>query len=299
MLSESILALKKEKNLAILAHNYQPPAIQDLADHLGDSLALSRLAREIEQDIIVFCGVFFMAETAAILAPEKKVILPEPEAGCPLSDMISAESLKKLKEKHPGATVITYVNSTAEVKAASDICCTSSNALRIVESVPSGEEIIFGPDKNLGRWVGEQAGRELILWEGFCPVHQKFSAARIQSLREEHPGAEVLVHPEVPPEIERIADYTLGTGGMIRRAGESDAGTFIIGTEKDMVYRLKTIYPSRNFIPASEEAVCKNMKKISLEKLHRSVQALTPVITVPEETASAARGAIEKMVRYG
>lgn len=299
MLSESILALKKEKNLAILAHNYQPPAIQDLADHLGDSLALSRLARDIEQDVIIFCGVFFMAETAAILAPEKKVILPEPEAGCPLADMISAESLKKLKEKHPGATVITYVNSSAEVKAVSDICCTSANALKIVESIPSGEEIIFGPDKNLGRWVGEQAGRDLILWEGFCPVHQKFSSRKIQSLRESHPGAEVLVHPEVPAEIEKLADHTLGTGGMIRRAGDSDADTFIIGTEKDMVYRLKTIYPSKNFIPASEDALCKNMKKITLEKLHRSAETLTPVVTVPEEIASAARSAIEKMVRYG
>ncbi|MBD3179951.1 MAG: quinolinate synthase NadA [Candidatus Latescibacteria bacterium] len=299
MLSDTILALKKEKNLAILAHNYQPPEIQDLADHLGDSLALSRLATEIESDRIIFCGVFFMAETAAILSPEKKIILPEPEAGCPLADMITAESLVKLKQKHPQATVITYVNSPAEVKAVSDICCTSANALNIVRSVPESEEVIFGPDKHLGRWVGQQAGRELILWEGFCPVHQKFSAEWIAELREKHPGAEVLVHPEVPPEIEELSDHTLGTGGMIRRAGESSADTFIIGTEKDMVYRLKTIYPSKTFIPASLEAICRNMKKITLEKLLHSAETLEPVITVPAETADAARGAIEKMVRYG
>jgi quinolinate synthase len=185
------------------------------------------------------------------------------------------------------------------VKAVSDICCTSANALKIVQSVPQGRDIIFGPDKHLGRWVSEQAGREMILWEGFCPVHQKFSVDRLKSLRQEHPGAEILVHPEVPPEIESLSDHTLGTGGMIRRAGESDASTFIIGTEKDMVYRLETLYPGKEFIPAAVEAVCRNMKKITLEKLLRSAETLEPVITVPPDTASAARGAIEKMIQYG
>jgi len=299
MLSDDILALKKEKDVTVLAHNYQPPEIQDLADHLGDSLALSRLARKIESDNIIFCGVLFMAETAAILSPEKSIILPDPDAGCPLADTITADGLEELKAEHPEAVVITYVNSTAEVKAVSDICCTSANALKIVEAMPPEKEIIFGPDRNLGQWVAKQVGRDLILWEGCCPVHQKFSVDRIKTLRERYPGAEILVHPEVPPEIEAAADFALGTGGMIRRAGESDADTFIIGTEKDMVYRLKTDYPSKEFIPLSDNAICVNMKKISLEKLYRSAETLRPVITVPEGIASAARGAIEKMLQYG
>lgn len=296
MITEKIQNLKRKKGAVILAHNYQPPEIQDIADHLGDSLELSRLAQKIDSGVIVFCGVLFMAETASILSPEKRVILPDPDAGCPLADMVTAPALRELKSRHPDAVVVTYVNSPAEVKAETDICCTSANALKVVESVPRDREVIFGPDRNLGKWVASRAGRELIIWNGFCPVHQMFSTDKIRELREEHPGALVLVHPEVPSEIVDEADEALGTGGMIRFVAESDAETFIIGTEAEMAYRLKTIYPGKTFIPASYSAVCKNMKKISLDKLLRSLQTLEPVIEVPIETADAARSAIEKMV---
>ncbi len=296
MIKEKILDLKKKNDAVILAHNYQPPEIQDLADRLGDSLALSQLARELASNIIIFCGVLFMAETASMLSPEKKVILPEPGAGCPLADMVTAKALRELKDKHPEAVVVTYVNSPAEVKAETDICCTSANALKVVQSIPPNREIIFGPDKNLGSWVSKQANRDLIIWQGFCPVHQMFSVDKIRELRRKHPGAYVMVHPEVPQEIIAEADAALGTGGMVRRAGEIDAGTFIVGTEVDMTYRLKTLYPGKNFIPAAYGAVCKNMKKITLEKVLRSLQNLEPVITVPDEIAGAARVAIEKMV---
>jgi quinolinate synthase len=296
VITEKILDLRKKTGAVILAHNYQPPEIQDIADHLGDSLDLSRLAQRIDSQLIIFCGVLFMAETAAILSPEKKVILPDPAAGCPLADMVTAEALRELKRKHPSAAVITYVNSPAEVKAETDICCTSANALDVVRSFPPYREIIFGPDRNLGAWISGRAGREMILWDGFCPVHQKFSAEKIRRLREEHPGSVVMVHPEVPSSIVEEADETLGTGGMIRFAGESGADTFIVGTEVGMVHRLKTLYPEKDFIPASYGAVCSNMKKITLEKLLRSLQTLEPAITVPEDVGEAARGAIEKMV---
>ena len=296
MIKEQILELKKKKGISILAHNYQSPEIQDVADHLGDSLALSRTARHLDVDTIIFCGVLFMAETASILSPEKKIIIPDLNAGCPLADMITPGSLRELKKKHPKAVVVTYVNSTAEVKAETDICCTSANALEVVNSIPNNKEIIFGPDKNLGSWVASQAKRDLILWDGFCVVHQKFSTEKIEELRTKYPGSVVMVHPEVPPEIEAVSDVTLGTGGMIRFAGASDASTFIVGTEVGMAYRLKTLYPNKSFIPASSGAVCKNMKKITPEKLLQSLKTLKPVVTVPDNIAEAARSAIEKMV---
>ncbi len=296
MIKEEILDLKKKKGVSILAHNYQIPEIQDIADHLGDSLALSRRARDLDADIIIFCGVLFMAETAAILSPDKKIIIPDPKAGCPLADMVTPEALRELKQKHPDAVVVTYVNSTAEVKAETDICCTSANALEVVNSIPKSREIIFGPDRNLGSWVSAQAGRDLILWDGYCIVHQMFSADRIRELKKEHPGSVVMVHPEVPPEIINESDVALGTGGMIRFAGDSDSNTFIVGTETGMVYRLKTIYPGKNFIPAFSGAICRNMKKITPEKVLRSLKTLGPVVTVPEKIARRARSAIEKMM---
>ena len=296
MIKEQIIELKKKNDVSILADNYQSPEIQDVADHLGDSLVLSRTARHLDVDTIIFCGVLFMAETAAILSPEKKIVLPDLGAGCPLADMMTSDALRKLKKKHPNAVVVTYVNSTADVKAETDICCTSANALQVVNSIPNDKEIIFGPDKNLGAWVASQAKRDLILWDGFCIVHQMFSTEKIKELRTAYPEAVVMVHPEVPPEIEAESDIALGTGGMIRFAGESNADTFIVGTEVGMTYRLKTIYPEKNFIPASLGAVCRNMKKITPEKLLMSLKTLTPVVTVPEKIAEAARGAIEKMV---
>ncbi|MCK4549764.1 MAG: quinolinate synthase NadA [Candidatus Krumholzibacteria bacterium] len=298
-LIEKILRMKEEKGAVILAHNYQPPEIQDIADHLGDSLDLSRLAATLEEEIIIFCGVHFMAETAAILSPDKKVLLPDPEAGCPMADMIDAAQLRKLQEKHPGAVTVMYVNSTAEVKALTDICCTSANALAVVDSIPEDKKIIFGPDQYLGGWISLQIDRGMILWDGFCPSHQKIMPEEIQALREQHPGAVVMVHPEVNPSIEAEADITLGTGSMIKFAGESDATTFIVGTEVGMCYRLEKLYPEKTFIPASPNAICPNMKKISLEKILASLENLGPVITVPEETADAARSAIERMIEFG
>lgn len=295
-LIEKILRLKEERGAVILAHNYQPPEIQDIADHLGDSLDLSRLAMRLQEEIIIFCGVHFMAETAAILSPGKKVILPDPNAGCPMADMIDADQLRELQEKHPGAVTVMYVNSTAEVKALTDICCTSANSLAVIESIPEEKKIIFGPDQYLGGWVSMQTGRSMILWNGFCPSHQKIMPEEIRELREKYPGAVVMVHPEVNPAIEAESDIALGTGSMIKFAGESDAMTFIVGTEVGMCYRLEKLYPEKTFIPASPNAICPNMKKISLEKILASLEDLEPVITVPEETADAARSAIEQMI---
>ena len=295
-LASRILRLKQEREAVILAHNYQPPEIQDIADHLGDSLDLSGIASRLAQETIVFCGVHFMAETAAILSPRKRVILPEPSAGCPMADMIDAEGLRALQAKHPGALTVMYVNSPAEVKALSDICCTSANAVAVIESLPEERRIIFGPDRCLGGWVSEKTDRDMILWNGYCPTHQRFTAGEIRELREKHPGAVVMVHPEVDPQIEALADVTLGTGGMIRYAGESDATTFIVGTEAGMCYRLATLYPGKKFIPASPHALCPNMKKITLEKVLRSLETLEPVVAVPRGIADAARGAIERMI---
>jgi quinolinate synthase len=295
-LVEKIARLKAERGAVILAHNYQPPEIQDIADRLGDSLELSRFAASADAKVIVFCGVHFMAETAAILSPEKKVILPEPSAGCPMADMECAEDLVALKKEHPGAVVVTYVNSTAEVKAESDVCCTSANAIRIVKAVPAGKQIIFGPDKYLGAWVAKKTGRDMVLWQGYCPTHQKIYPDEVRALRVAHPGAVVMMHPEVNPEVSALADEVLGTGGMIRYVKESAAKTFVVGTEAGMVYRLQKEFPDREFIPAAKHAICPNMKKITLEKVARSLEALSPVVTVAPGIAERARRAIRAMV---
>jgi quinolinate synthase len=298
-LVEKIEALKEDRGAVILAHNYQPPEIQDIADHLGDSLDLSRLAQRIEERIIIFCGVHFMAETAAILSPEKKVILPEPSAGCPMADMLDADGLAALKKDHPDASVVMYVNSTAEVKALTDICCTSANAVKVVESIPGGKAIIFGPDQYLGGWVEKQTGREMIVWNGYCPSHQKIFPEQIAELRKLYPDAVVMVHPEVNPAVAEAADQVLGTGSMMRFAGESDADTFVVGTETGMVYRLESLYPEKRFIPASAQAICPNMKKISLEKILSSLESLGPVIEVAKDIADRARSSIERMIEIG
>jgi quinolinate synthase len=298
-LAQRIERLKRERGAVILAHNYQPPEIQDIADHLGDSLDLSRLAQQIEQGVIIFCGVHFMAETAAILSPEKRIILPDPTAGCPMADMLSLDDLLSLKAEHPGAEVVMYVNSTAEVKAHTDICCTSANAVKVVEGIPDEREIIFGPDQYLGKWVQRQTERKMIIWRGFCPSHQRIIPAHIEELRENYPDAVVMVHPEVHPEISRMADVVLGTGGMLRFAGESRAATFIVGTEVGMVYRLSRLYPEKRFIEASRQAICPNMKKITLEKVFSSLESMEPAVTVPAEIADRARGAIERMIEIG
>ena len=296
---KKIEIIKNDRNAVILAHNYQPPEIQDIADHLGDSLELSRIASKLENEVIVFCGVHFMAETAAILSPEKKVILPDRTAGCPMADMLSDGELASLKARHPDAIVVSYVNSSAKVKALTDICCTSANAIDVVKSVAEDREIIFGPDHYLGSWVAEQTGRNMIIWNGYCPSHQLIGVREIEALKNRHPDALVMVHPEASKEVVSAADAVLGTGGMIRFAGESKAKTFIVGTEVGMVYRLQKEYPDKTFIPASPRAVCDNMKKITLEKVLASLERLEPVITVEPEIADKARNAIERMIETG
>jgi quinolinate synthase len=288
--------LKAERGATILAHNYQPPEIQDIADRLGDSLDLSRFAATASETTIIFCGVHFMAETAAILSPEKKIVLPDPAAGCPMADMMCAEDLVEVKRQHPGAVVVTYVNSTAEVKAETDICCTSANAVSVVNSVPRDTQIIFGPDKYLGGWVAGRTGREMILWQGFCPTHQKICPENILEQRRKHPDAIVMAHPEVNPEVASLADAVLGTGGMIAYVEKSPARTFIVGTEIGMVYRLQKKFPDRVFVPASKHALCPNMKKITLEKVASSLETLEPVIAVPASVADRARRAIRRML---
>lgn len=295
-ISRKIEELKREAGAVVLAHNYQPPEIQDIADHLGDSLDLSRLAERLDEPVIVFCGVHFMAETAAILSPHKKVILPEPLAGCPMADMMGAGDLHELKKQNPEAAVVTYVNSTAEVKALTDICCTSANAVKVIDSIPAGRMIVFGPDRFLGGWVASQTGREMILWRGYCPTHQRILPEHIEKMREKHPGAVVMVHPEVHPRTAALADEVLGTGGMIRFAGESAADTFIVGTEAGMVYRLQKACPGKKFVAASPTAICRNMKRTTLEKVLDSLDRLEPVIEVPAPIAEKARTAIRRMV---
>jgi quinolinate synthase len=295
-LVNKIQALKAERNAIVLAHNYQPPEIQDVADRLGDSLDLSRYAAAASERVIVFCGVHFMAETAAILSPEKRVLLPDPKAGCPMADMMSADKLAALRKKHPGAIVVTYVNSTAEVKAQTDICCTSANAVRVVNAVPAGKTIIFGPDKYLGGWVAGRTGREMILWQGYCPTHQKIHPEHVLEQRAAHPEAVVMVHPEVNPAVAAAADVVLGTGGMLAYVEKSPAREFIVGTETGMVYRLQKSYPDRRFFAATAHALCPNMKKITLEKVARSLEKLEPVVSVKPKIAGLARRAIVSML---
>ncbi len=293
-----ILELKKENNAIILAHNYQIPDIQDLADFLGDSLALAIKAKETEADVIVFCGVDFMAETAAILNPGKKVIIPDLSARCPLASMVDPDGLRKLKEKHPDAAVVSYVNTTAETKALSDYCCTSANAVKVVESIPE-KKVIFTPDRNLGAYVQRFVkDKEIILWPGFCATHDRLTVEDFMELKRKHPDAEIMAHPECRPEVIDIADHVFSTGGMVKHAVDSDKREFIVGTEKEMAYRLRKECPDKVFYTI-DKAICPTMKKITLEKLLRALETLSPVVTVPEDIAEKARIPIERMIAIG
>ena len=296
MIADRILKLKEEKDAIILAHNYQIDEVQDNADFVGDSLQLSIEASQVRNRIIVFCGVHFMAETAKILNPDKMVLLPDSNAGCPMADMITADELRELKEKHPGAIVICYVNSTAEVKALSDICCTSSNAIKIVESVPEGKEIIFIPDKYLGSYIQGETGRKMIFWNGYCPTHIRINAKQIIALKKEHLEAEVIVHPENTPEVIEVADRVESTGGMLKYIKDSDGKSFIIGTEVGIIHRLKKENPGKQFIPAMAKAICPNMKLINLEKVMWSLEEEETKIMVPEDIALKAKSAIDRMI---
>lgn len=295
-LIDNILKLKSEKDAVILAHNYQIGEVQDIADFVGDSLELSIEASRIEKRIIVFCGVYFMAETAKILNPEKMVLIPDKNAGCPMADMINAHQLSKLKEEHPGAVVVCYVNSTAEVKSLSDVCCTSANAVKVVNSIPEDKKIIFIPDKYLGKYVGKITGREMIFWNGYCPTHIGISAKHIINIKKGHLGAEVIVHPENTPDVIELADRVESTGGMLRYIKESGNSDFIIGTEIGIIHRLKKENPGKTFYPVTAQAICPNMKLINLEKILWSLEDEVFEVKVPPEIAEKARSAIDRMI---
>lgn len=297
-LAESINRLRVEREAVILAHNYQPPEIQDLADFVGDSLGLARQAAETQAKVVVFCGVHFMAETAAILNPDKVTLLPEPGAGCPLADTVTPEGIRTLRGLHPQAVVVTYVNSTAAVKAESDYCCTSGNAVAVVRSIEA-PEIIFTPDGNLGRYVQKVTGRELIIWEGCCPIHDGIRAEDVRRLKGEHPGALVVAHPECRPEVLELADEVASTSGMFRVVEESEREEFIILTESGMGYPLGRRFPGRRFYFPSSGPLCPDMKLITLEKVERSLREMEPRITVPEETRLRALRAVERMLSIG
>ena len=295
-LLEKINKLKDLRRAVILAHNYQPGEIQDLADFCGDSLGLSIKASETDAEVIVFCGVRFMAETAAILSPEKTVLLPDKHAGCPLADMITATQLRKLKEKHPDAVVVCYVNSTAQVKAESDYCCTSANAAEVVESIPAEKKIIFVPDQHLGRFAMEKTGRELVLWPGYCATHVIISKEAVEETKAKYPDAIVMAHPECSEPVKEISDEILSTGQMLRFAGKSDAKQFIIATEKGIIHTLKKQNPEAEFIAASDRAICPNMKLISPAKIIAALEDMQYKITVPQDIRTRAKKALDRMV---
>jgi quinolinate synthase len=294
-LEKQILKLKKERKAVILSHNYQRGEVQDIADFVGDSLELSQKAAGTDAEVIVFCGVHFMAETAAILNPGRTVLLPDAGAGCPMANMITAEQLKKKKKELPDATVVTYINSTAAVKAESDYCCTSANGVKIVGSIDN-DEIIFVPDQYLGDFIARRTGKKLTLWPGYCPTHVRILPEDIISRKKEHPGARVVVHPECRPDVIVLADEALSTSGMIRYAAREDVRELIVGTEVEILHRLNKENPGKQFYAASKKAVCPNMKKITLDKILASLETLTPEIKVPEDIRVRAKAAVDRML---
>jgi quinolinate synthase len=295
-LIEKILNLKAKKKAIILVHNYQLGEVQDIGDFIGDSLELSQKASKTDAEVIIFCGVHFMAETASIICPDKTVLLPELHAGCPMANMITPQALRQKKKESPKATVVCYVNTSAAVKAESDICCTSANAVRLVEKLTDAREIIFVPDQYLGSYVAEKTGKNMILWPGYCPTHVRILSQDILRRKAEHPQAKAIVHPECRPEVKALADAVLSTGGMIRFARETDAREIIVGTEVGIIYRLQKENPGKNFIPASEQAICPRMKLTTLESVLSSLENMTHVIKVPERIRVRARRAVDKML---
>jgi quinolinate synthase len=300
-LFSEISKLKKDKNAVILAHYYQEPDIQDIADFIGDSLGLSQQAAETNAEVIVFAGVHFMAETAKILSPSKRVLLPDLKAGCSLSDSCPPKLFAKFKEKYPDHLVITYVNCTAELKAMSDIVCTSSNAVQIVESLPKDQKIIFGPDKNLGAWVAKKTGRELVLWNGACMVHEIFSQQRILKLKSRHPDAKFIAHPECEEAVLKMADYIGSTTGLLKYTINNSAKEFIVATESGIIHQMEKASPDKIFIPAPPDNSCAcndcpHMKRNTLEKLYLCIKKGMPEVTVPEDIIKKARLPIERML---
>jgi quinolinate synthase len=294
-IQDRIAELKKKRNAVILVHNYQPAEVQDIGDFVGDSLDLSRKAAASAADVIVFCGVHFMAETASILCPDKTVLLPDIASGCPMADMITAGGLRELKKKHPAAVVVAYVNTSAEVKTEADVCCTSANAEAIVRKLDAAE-IIFVPDRNLGQYVAAQTGKKMIYWDGYCPVHARILAGHVIAAKKRYPAAEVMVHPECSPEVTALADKVLSTTGMCRYAKESPSAEIIVGTEIGILHRLAKENPGKTFHPVSEIASCVNMKKNSLEKVLAALEEMKHVVRVDEETRRKAKKAIDRMI---
>lgn len=297
----AIEKLKKEKNAIILAHYYQEPDIQDVADYIGDSLGLAQKAEKTDADMIVFAGVHFMAETAKILNPTKKVLLPDLNAGCSLSDSAPPELFKMFKEKHPGHTVITYINCSAGMKALSDIICTSSNAQKIVESIPADQPIIFAPDKNLGAYINKQTGRNMVLWNGACMVHEIFSVEKITRLKVRHPNAKVIAHPECEAPVLALADYIGSTTGLLKYAQTDPAQEFIVVTETGILHQMQKSSPEKTFIPAPPNNACAcndcpHMKLNTLEKLYLCMEYETPELTMPEALRIAAKKPIDRML---
>ena len=293
--------LKKEKNAIILAHYYQEPDIQDIADYIGDSLGLSQEAAKTDADVIVFAGVHFMAETAKILSPNKKVLLPDVKAGCSLADSCPPHLFKKFKEKYPDHLVITYVNCTAELKALSDIVCTSTNAVQIVQSLPKDQKIIFGPDRNLGAYVAKKTGRDLVLWNGACMVHEIFSQEKITKLKERHPNAKFIAHPECEEVILKMADYVGSTTGLLKYTISNPATEFIVATESGIIHQMEKANPDKTFIPAppNNSCACNDcpyMKRNTLEKLYLCIKNGYPEVTVPEHIIDQARKPIQRML---
>ncbi len=295
-LIEKILALKRQRNAVILAHNYELGEVQDIADFVGDSLELSQNAAKTEADVIVFCGVHFMAETASILCPDKLVLLPDINAGCPMADMVTAESLRQRKKELPDATVVCYINSSAEVKAESDICCTSANAVKVIESLES-KEILFVPDQYLGHYISTKTDKKMVRWPGYCPTHARIKPEDITRLKREYPQAKVIVHPECTPEVIALADEVLSTGGMCRFAQKTETKEIIVGTEIGIIYRLRKENPEKRLIPVSEQAICPFMKLITLEKILQSLEELAPEVKVPEEISLKAKVAVDRMLK--
>ena len=295
-LLERLDQLKRERRAVILAHNYQRPEVQDAADFTGDSLGLARQAAKSGAEVILFCGVDFMAETAAIICPDKKVIAPDRNAGCPMANMITVRELHRWKKDHPAAAIVCYVNSMAEIKAESDICCTSANAVEVLGSLPDDSEILFVPDQSLGDYAAKKSGRKVHLWPGYCPTHHRILAEHVRRAKAEHPQAEVVVHPECTSDVIALADHVASTSGMLRVCRESEAGEFIIGTEIGLLHRLRKENPEKHFYPATALADCPNMKLNTIEKMVWSLEDMAFEVTVPKPVAGRARRAIERML---
>jgi len=294
-LKEKIAELKKELRAIIVAHNYQRPEIQDLADFVGDSLELSRKCTETDAETIVFCGVRFMAETAAILNPERTVLLSESSAGCPLADMISIDELREWRQKYPEAAVVCYVNSSTEVKAESDICCTSANGVKVVESV-ANDDILFIPDQNLGHFVSTQTKKNIILYPGFCIVHHRINPEQVKQAKRLYPDAQVIVHPECRPEVIALADAALSTSQMLRHAKATSHNSFIIGTEEGLLHGLRKTSPDKSFYLVTNDQVCADMKKTTLQTLVQTMELKQNIVTVPEEIRVKAKRAVDRML---